>query len=71
MRRADDWATVHRAATQQEAELVKGMLEANGIAAIVLHHGSSPYPFLGEAAVLVPRSDVVRALYLVRQAPEA
>lgn len=71
MRRADDWAPVHCAATQQEAELVKGMLEANGIDAVVMHQGSSPYPFLGEAEVLVPRADVVRALYLVRQAPEA
>lgn len=50
---------------------MKGMLEANGIDAVVMHQGSSPYPFLGEAEVLVPRADVVRALYLVRQAPEA
>ncbi len=71
MRRADDWETVHRAATEQEAELVKGMLESHGIEAIVMHRGSSPYPFLGEASVLVPRTDVVRALYLVRQAPGA
>lgn len=71
MRRAADWTTVHNAATQQEAELVRGMLEANGIDAIVIHQGSSPYPFLAEAAVLVPRADAVRALYLVRQAPPA
>lgn len=69
MQREADWATVYRAASRHEAELVRGRLEEHGIQAVVMDQGSHAYPPLNEAAVLVPRSDVMRALYLVRQAP--
>lgn len=62
-----DWKAIYSASGPQEAQLVKGLLEAHGIAAVVLDQVASPYPPMGEAVVLVRPEDVVRALYLVRK----
>jgi hypothetical protein len=62
-----DWTHVFSSTSPQEAELVRGLLEANGIQAVVLDRRPSPYPQLGETEVYVVRDDVMRALYLVRK----
>lgn len=67
----DNWTLVFRAGSQQEAEIVRGLLEAHDIRAVVMGEGSSAYPPLGDTAVYVGRDDVLRALYLVRKEPEA
>ena len=67
----DNWTLVFRAGSQQEAEIVRGLLEAHDIRAVVMDEGSSTYPRLGESAVYVGRDDVMRALYLVRKEPDA
>lgn len=65
------WTVVFRAGSRHEAELVRGRLEEHDVPAVVMDQGSYAYPQLGEVAVLVPKADVMRALYLVRQAPDA
>jgi hypothetical protein len=62
-----DWTRVFSSTSQQEAELVRGVLETNGIQAVVMDGRPSPYPQLGEIEVYVVRDDVMRALYLVRK----
>ena len=61
------WTLVHSAPTRQEAELVKGLLEAHDIVAVVMDQGASPSPTVGSAEGNVAAEDVVRALYLVRK----
>lgn len=62
-----NWAAVFRSVSRPEAEIVRGLLEANGIHAVLLDAQPSAYPHLGECEVHVERGDVVRALYLVRK----
>ncbi len=61
------WTLVFTASSQHEAALVRGLLEANDIHAVVMDQSSSPYPPLGASEVYVASEDVVRALYLVRK----
>lgn len=65
------WTVVYRAGSRHEAELVRGRLEEEDIPTVVMDQGSYAYPQLSEVLVLVSKADVMRALYLVRQAPEA
>jgi hypothetical protein len=65
------WSPIFSSPSPQEAELVRSMLEAHDLNAVILDQRSSPYPQVGETEVLVPQADVVRALYLVRKHREA
>jgi hypothetical protein len=61
------WVPILTSADRAEAELVRGLLEAEDIPAVVEDQRSTVYPWLGEVRVCVQPADVVRALYLVRQ----
>ena len=67
----EGWTLVFSAANSYEAELVRGLLEEHDIIAVVMDSGSRMHPPLADAGVYVGPNDVVRALYLVRQAPNA
>lgn len=58
-----EWTAVYRAASRAEAEIVRGRLEQAGIQSLAVDHGSSAYPPLAQADVLVRRVDAVRALH--------
>jgi hypothetical protein len=62
-----NWAAIFRSVSRPEAEIVRGLLKANGIPSVLVDSRSSAYPHLGECEVHVVRNDVVRALYLVRK----
>jgi hypothetical protein len=64
------WTLVHSTPSRSDAELVRGRLEEHDITAVVMDLRSSAYPVFGEVGVYVGAEDVVRALYLVRQAEE-
>ncbi len=57
---------IHSARDRQEAELVRGRLEANDIPALVTDQRSSVYPTMGVIEVHVDRDHVLRALHLLR-----
>ena len=65
-----DWALVVSTPSRSEAELIRGRLEEHDIQAVIMDQRSSAYPTYGEVAVYVACADVLRALYLVRQAEE-
>lgn len=65
------WMVVFSSGSPQQAEMVRAMLEAHGIHAVVMDQRSSPYPLVGETELHVPQDDVMRALYLVRKHNEA
>lgn len=64
------WTLVYTTTSRSDAELVRGRLEEHDIAAVVMDLRSSAHPVFGEVGVYVGAEDVVRALYLVRQAEE-
>lgn len=63
----EQWALIFSSASPHEAELVKALLEEHGLHPVLMDQRVSPYPHVGAAEVWVPRDEVLRALYLVRQ----
>lgn len=61
-----DWTLILQARDRQEAEMVRGRLEANDIPAVVMDQRSSVYPMMGNIEVLVERDHVMRALRVLR-----
>lgn len=61
------WLTVFTTGNPQEAELVRGLLIAHDIEAIVVDEGPSPYPSLAEMQVLVIADQQLRARYIVNK----
>ena len=59
------WTPIHTARDRHEAELVKGLLEANDIEAVIMDQRSSIYPMMGSIEVQVDRDEVMRALHLI------
>ncbi|MEZ4739068.1 MAG: DUF2007 domain-containing protein [Flavobacteriales bacterium] len=41
------WTLIHTARDRHEAELIKGLLEANNIEAMIMDQRSSIYPMMG------------------------
>lgn len=59
------WTTVFSTMNLPEAELIKGLLIAHDIEAIVIDQRPSPYPNLAEVNVMVQGEEVVRARFIV------
>lgn len=64
------WKVAFTTLSSQEAEVVRGMLESNGITVVIMNGNSSPYPQMGEIELHVAQDDVVRAMYLARKHQE-
>lgn len=60
-----NWTPIHTARDKQDAEILRGRLEANGIPAVVFDKRSSVYPSMGSIEVMVDRDDVLRAIHLI------
>ena len=56
---------MYTAADLVQAEMVRGLLIANGIEAIVVGDRHEPYPSIAEVNVLVFSEDLLRARYVV------
>jgi hypothetical protein len=76
-RRSDDgtlWIEIASTANSDEAELIQGFLDAEGIEAELEHAEARPFPTtfgsLGDARVFVKADDEKRALELLRQRDE-
>jgi putative signal transducing protein len=73
-RQSDDgttWVEIASTANSDEAQLIEGFLEAEGIRAEIEHAEASPFPMtfgnLGDVRVFVPVGDEKRALDMLRQ----
>ncbi len=60
-----NWTLIHHARDRQEAEMLRGRLEANGIPVVVMDQQSSVYPSMGSISIHVDRDDVLRALHVL------
>jgi hypothetical protein len=59
-----DWEIVYRAESSVRAEIVRSVLELNGIDAVVVDKKDRNY-HLGFCEVLVRRQDILRALKII------
>lgn len=60
------WIKVFEDQNQIRAEIVKGVLEENGISAMVMSKKESVYQVLGTYEVLVSQGDVIAAMQLIQ-----
>ncbi len=67
----DNWEIVETVGTEEEASLVAGFLEAEGIASqiesLLFHQEPATFGSLGEVRILVAAADVERARQLIEQ----
>jgi hypothetical protein len=61
-----NWIRVFEDQNQIRAEIVKGVLEENGIPAVVLNKKESVYKVFGTFEVLVPHGEVMVAMQLIK-----
>ncbi len=66
-----NWTLIHSARDRQEAEMLRGRLEANGIPVVLMDHVSSVYPMMGSIELHVDRDNVLRALHLLSNEAQA
>ena len=63
----ENWVSVHTTANEFEAGIIKGLLENEGISAVVLNRKDSAYVFLGEINIMVSAHDQVRAEQIIKE----
>lgn len=61
------WLLIFSTTVHYQAEIVKQMLENNGIEAVVMNKQDSSYPMLGQADVLVAEEDETKAIQLIEE----
>lgn len=61
-----NWVRVFEDQNQIRAEIVKGVLEENGIPAVVLNKLETVYKLFGTFEVLVPNGEVLSAMQLIQ-----
>ncbi len=66
-----NWTPIHTARDRQEAEMVRGRLEAEGIPVLIMDQRSSVYPTMGSIEVLVGRDDVLKAIHVLGKVASA
>ncbi|HRH68185.1 MAG: DUF2007 domain-containing protein [Flavobacteriales bacterium] len=66
-----NWTLIHSARDRQEAEMLRGRLEANDIPVVLMDQQSSVYPMMGSIDIHVDRDHVLRALHLLNNEAQA
>ena len=61
-----NWTKVFEDQNQIRAEIVKGVLEQNGIPAVVMDKKETAYKIHGTYEVLVPNNEAAQALQLIQ-----
>lgn len=62
----DSWIKVFENQNQIRAEIVKGVLEENGISAVVMNKKETVYHVFGTYEVLVPNENGLEAMKLIQ-----
>jgi hypothetical protein len=61
-----NWKKVYEDGSPVKAEIVKGVLEDCGIQAVILNKKESVYQIHGQYEVMVPLSETLRAINIVK-----
>lgn len=62
-----NWVPVFRSNSPIQAEIVKQMLESNGIEAVMLNQNDSSYPTIGTAEVYVTKENEDKSIKLIQE----
>jgi len=62
----ESWIKVFEDQNQIRAEIVKGVLEENGISAVVMNKKETVYKLYGTHEVMVPQDQALIALQLIQ-----
>lgn len=60
-----DWICIYTTNKAFEAEIIKSMMEEEGIEVVLLNKQDSSYLVIGEIEIYVNAVDVIRAKYLI------
>lgn len=63
-----NWVCVYSTTQLYKAEIIRGMLEEEGIQAVVVNKQDSSYIAFGEIELLVPREEVINAKQIMERA---
>lgn len=63
----NEWQKIYENTIEHRAEIVKGVLEEQGIGAVLVPKKDSAYQLFGHFEVLVAPDDVMRALKIVNE----
>lgn len=61
-----NWKKVYEDGSPVRAEIVKGVLEDSGIQAVILNKKESVYQIHGQYEVMVPLTETLRAINIVK-----
>ena len=61
-----NWQKVYEDGSPVRAEIVKGVLEENGIATVILNKKESVYQIHGQFEVMVSADDAIQAINIVK-----
>ena len=61
-----DWITVYTTGSDMEGAFVQGLLQNEGISAVVMNQSDSSYKF-GDVKVMVPPENVMEANVIVKE----
>ena len=64
-----DWEKFHIAENNFEAEIIQGLLEDNGISALILNKRDSSIPAFGEIELYTHKDNVEEAKRLLKENP--
>ena len=59
------WQKVFETASSVRAEIVKGVLEENGIISVIVNKKESVYQILGHFELMVPSSQTIKAINII------
>jgi hypothetical protein len=65
-----NWICIHKTGSRFEAEAIRGNLEANGIACVVMNKQDSSYISIGFFEIHVPEQEAPRALTFLSNSNE-
>lgn len=61
----NDWIKVYTVGNPQSAEIIKGMLNENGIESNILNKRGSEFPSIGDVEIYVKKEDETKAKQLI------
>lgn len=62
-----DWIDIYTTESPFKAELIRGMLEQNGIQSVIINRKDSPYGIFGDISVYVHNTQAEAAATLLKE----
>ena len=66
-----NWVKIYTTADEIKAQMVKDVLENNGIRSVILNKKDSSYVVIGDVEIYVNRDNVLKAMTLIKSTLDA